>query len=176
MKRTILIVALLICLVCASIAMWNCLTISRPVGDTLASDSRNHGVHVRVHYHNYVDPAVLSFDLQEISGQNSMADVFRVFLQSAKALKSHEFQKVELEFRGDVRFMLEGAYFKKLGDEYDFQNPVYTMNTFTSHLYRPDGTKAFPEWTGGWLGVMTKEIEQFNEFHKQWYLAQSSAP
>ena len=58
----------------------------------------------------------------------------------------------------------------QLGGEYDFQNPVYTMRTFSSHLYRPDGTKAFPEWTGGWLGVMTKEMEQFNEFHQQWYL------
>jgi hypothetical protein len=176
MKRTLLIVALFICVACVSIATWNYLTISRPVEAALAIDSRNQGVQVRVHYHNYLDPTVLSFDLRDVSGQNSMADVFRVLLQSTKALREHDFLRVELEFRGDVRFVLEGPYFKKLGDEYDFQNPVFTMNTFTSHLYRPDGTKAFPEWTGGWLGVMTKEIEQFNEFHKQWYLAESSAP
>jgi hypothetical protein len=70
---------------------------------------------------------------------------------------------------------LEGTYFRQLGNELDFQNPVYTMRTFTSHLYQPNGSKAFPEWTGGLLGVMAKEIEQFNEFHKQWYMTELSS-
>ncbi|HXS94149.1 MAG TPA: hypothetical protein VN736_06050 [Candidatus Limnocylindrales bacterium] len=172
MKRTIIVLMLLV----GSIAGWNYITLSKPVDTTLGQDSRNHGIEVRVHYHNYISPSVLSFDLRSVSGDNSMADVFRVFLQSSKALREHEFEKVELQYRGDVRFFLEGKYFKQLGSEFDFQNPVYTMRTFTSHLYRPDGTKAFPEWTGGWLGVMTKELDQFSEFHKQWYLTISPTP
>jgi hypothetical protein len=156
-----------------SIAAWNYVTLSRPVDRVLGQDSRNHGIEVRVHYQNYVSPSVLSFDLRSVSGENSMADVFRVLLQSSKALREHEFETVELCYRGAVRFLLEGRYFKQIGDEFDFQNPVYTMRTFTSHVYRPDGTKAFSEWTGGWLGVMTKEMEQFNEFHQQWYLTGS---
>jgi hypothetical protein len=154
---------------------WNYFTVSRPVDTALALNSRNQGVQVRLHYQNYLNTSVLSFDLR-VSGHNSMADVFRVFLQSAKVLRSHDFQKVELRYRGDIRFLVEGTYFKQLGNEFDFQNPVYTMRTFTSHLYQPDGEKAFSEWTGGWLGVITKEMEQFDEFHKQWYLAALSAP
>ena len=157
-----------LCNVC--IGGWNYLTIMAPVESALAVDTRNEGVAIEVHYKNYINPSILSFDLREITGAKSSADVFRVYLKSAKALRSHEFQEVELLHQGDVRFILAGAYFQQLGGEYDFQNPVYTMRTFSSHLYRPDGTKAFPEWTGGWLGVMTKEMEQFNEFHQQWYL------
>ena len=176
MKRTILLLILLVGSAVGSIAAWNYLTLSRPVDAALGMDSRNSGIEITVHYQSYISPTVLSFDLRSLSGQNSMADVFRVLLQSAKALREHEFQRVELLYRGDVRFLLEGKYFKQLGDEFDVQNPVYTMRTFSSHLYRPDGTKAFPEWTGGWLGVMTKEMEQFNEFHKQWYLRGLTTP
>jgi hypothetical protein len=170
MKRIISFLVLLVVASFVCIAGWNYLTLAKPVETTLKMDSRNQGIEVKVHYQNYVNPSVLSFDLRSVSGQNSMVDVFRVLLQSCKALKEHEFQKVELEYRGDVRFVLEGGYFKQLGDDYDFQNPVYTMRTFTSHLYRPHGTEAFSESTGGWLAVMSEEIDQFKDFHKQWYL------
>jgi hypothetical protein len=149
MKRTPLIIIAFTAVGLICIGGWNYLTVVDPVESTLALDSRNHGIDVRVHYQNYLNASVLAFDLRSVSGESSMADVFRVFLQSSKALRSHEFQKVELQYRGDVRFLLEGAYFKRLGDEYDIQNPVYTMRTFTSHLYRPGGTRAFHEWTGG---------------------------
>ena len=29
---------------------------------------------------------------------------------------------------------------------------------------------AYPEWTGGLLGVAGKQIEDFNDFHMKWYL------
>jgi hypothetical protein len=175
MKRTILFLALFVGAGLGCVGAWNYVSLSRPVQSALGLDSRNQGIEVKVHYQSYVNPSRLCFDLRAVSGQNSMADVFRVLLQSSKALRSHEFQRVDLQYRGDVRFVLEGAYFKQLGDELDSQNPVYTMRTFTSHLYRPDGTKAFPEWTGGLLGVLAKEMEQFNEFHKLWYLTGLSA-
>jgi hypothetical protein len=34
----------------------------------------------------------------------------------------------------------------------------------------PDGSSAYPEWTGGWLGVASKQINDFNDFHSKWYL------
>jgi hypothetical protein len=33
----------------------------------------------------------------------------------------------------------------------------------------PDGSRAYPTWTGGLLGVAGKQVEQFGDFHKQWY-------
>lgn len=57
-----------------------------------------------------------------------------------------------------------------MGVEYGTQNPVYTMRTFPENLYRPDGTAAFGTWTGGLFGVLGKQMEDFIEFHKQWYV------
>lgn len=169
--RWIAVVALVVLL---SITALNYFAVKAPVDQVIDADVRNHGVRVWVHYRHFVDISGLVFDLRSISSENSMADVFRTFLQAAKGLRGSEFRAVVLSFRGTPKFLLEGSYFKKLGEEYDSQNPVYTMRTFASNLYRVDGSKAYPEWTGGWLGVLQKEMEQFNEFHKEWYLSELS--
>jgi len=55
------------------------------------------------------------------------------------------------------------------------QNPVYTMRTFPQNVYALDGSPAFETWSGGLLGVLGKQLEDFSEFHKQWYLNEISA-
>jgi hypothetical protein len=102
-----------------------------------------------------------------------MADVFRVFLQFARAEERRSFQTVELAFRGQSRFALSGQYFSKLGEEYGVQNPVYTMRTFTENLSKPDGSRAYPSWTGGLIGVAAKQMDQFNDFQRQWWVRDS---
>ena len=69
-----------------------------------------------------------------------------------------------------AKFVLEGDYFQTLGKEYGTQNPVYTMRTFPEKLYSPDGQRAFGRWSGGLLGIVGKQMEDFTEFHKQWYV------
>jgi len=54
--------------------------------------------------------------------------------------------------------------------EYESQNPVYTIRTFPENLYTIDGKNVYGEWTGGLLGVVTKQMEDFNDFHKKWYI------
>jgi hypothetical protein len=134
----------------------------------LAKDPRNRGVDVTAQYRS--DGSVLVFDLKAIAPTNSMADVFRVLLQFAEAERTQTFASVHLAFRGQPRFILHGDYFKKLGDEYSTQNPVYTMRTFTENVFRMDGSRAYPTWTGGLIGVVAKQTEQFGDFHKEWYL------
>jgi hypothetical protein len=140
------------------------------MNDVIKDDPRNDGVEVSVHFGNYVNPSVLVYDLKSISGTNSMADVFRVFLQFAEKVQSKKFDVVELSFRGKTKFKINGAFFQTLGKEYLWQNPVYTMRTFPENLMNPDGSRAYSEWTGGWLGVVVKQTEDFNDFHKKWYL------
>jgi hypothetical protein len=47
---------------------------------------------------------------------------------------------------------------------------VYTVRTFPENLLTPKGSRAYSEWTGGWLGVLGKQTEDFTDFHKKWYL------
>jgi hypothetical protein len=54
--------------------------------------------------------------------------------------------------------------------EYEYQNPIYTMRIFPENLYLPNGNRAFSSWSGGLLGVTKKQMEDFTEFHKRWYI------
>ena len=62
-----------------------------------------------------------------------------------------------------------------LGEEFGEQNPVYTIRTFPEHLSRPDGAQAFSTWTGGILGVLSKQMDDFNKFNKEWYIEDLSS-
>ena len=140
------------------------------MNEVIKQDSRNEGIEVSVHFENYTDSKTIVFDLQEVSDEKSMADVFRVFLQYASELEDRDLEQIKLASMGKVKFVLNGSDFKIIGQEYDSQNPIYTMRTFPEKLIKPDGSEAFSKWEGGLLGVATKQTEDFNSFHKQWYI------
>lgn len=168
-KRGVGAVGLLLLLL-ASVYGWNYLMLQSPMNEVAREDARNNGISVSAHYGYYIDPSTLVFDLRDVSMTNSKADVFRVLLQYAANMKSRRYERINLAFRGETKFILDGEYFQQLGQEYGAQNPVYTMRTFPSHLRRADGSEAYGTWTGGLLSVLGKEIEDFNDFHDQWYL------
>lgn len=168
-RRTRLTLLLLLALIPLVVYGWNYLTLQRKMNEVMKKDPRNRGVEVSVHYKTYVNPSVLVFDLRGIAGTNSKLDVTRVLLQFADSVKDEKFDKVELAFRGETKFLLDGEYFQRLGREYGIQNPIYTTNHLPENVKRPDGADAFPTWTGGWLGVASKQIQDFNDFHDQWY-------
>lgn len=71
---------------------------------------------------------------------------------------------------GKHKFYIDGEHFKKIGEEHEYQNPVYTLRTLPENIYTLDGKQAYPNWTGGVLGVMGKQMEDLNEFGKKWVL------
>jgi len=169
MKKFIWVIFLLITLG-SSLFAFSYFTVGKPLTDTLKAESRNIGIDINAHYKGYYQPSILVIDVEEVSGDKSAADVFRIFLQYASRIKDKTFKSIILSSKGKIKFMLEGDYFNQLGNEYGQQNPVYTMRTFTEHLHNPDGTKAFSTWTGGLLGVLKEQMEDFGEFHKKWYV------
>lgn len=160
-----------ICLVLGAIALWNYSSLYRPVTESLSDDPRNEGVEVIVHYQWFVNPNVIVFDLRSVSENNSPADVTRNLLQASKVLERRSFDHVLLSHRGTAKFILEGDFFKKLGTEYGVQNPMYTLRSLPENVLELDGTPAFGKWSGGWLGVTSKQIEDLNEFHREWFLS-----
>lgn len=143
--------------------------VNGPLQEVISNDPRNKGVEARAYYGD-ISQSTLIFDLRGVSENNSRADVFRVLLHYAKAMKEKRFESVQLAWRGKVKFVANGAYFQKLGEEFDSQNPVYTIRTFPENLRTPSGDRAFSEWTGGMLGVLKAQMDDFNHFHDQWYL------
>lgn len=168
-RRGRLTLLLPLVLIPLSVYGWNHLTLQRKMAEVLDNDPRNKGVEVSVHYKTYVNPSVLVYDLRAVAGTNSRLDVTRVLLQFAEQVKDRKFERVELSYRGETKFLLDGDYFQELGREYNFQNPVYTTNNMPENLRLPDGTRAYDTWTGGLLGVSLKQMQDFNDFHDRWY-------
>jgi hypothetical protein len=134
----------------------------------LQGDPRNSGIDITASYGS--GRSVLVLNLRSISGETSQGDVFRVLVQYAQAVKDRSFTKVMLQYRGEDRFMLKGDYFKTLGEEYEPHNSVRTMRTLPENVLLPDGSRAFGSWTGDWIRVVGKQMEDFGDFNKQWYL------
>lgn len=168
--RKFIYLAVGLSMITASIFSVNYWFVGAALSDAIESDSRNVGVEASAHYENYIFPSVLVFDLRKVSGTNSPADVFRIFLQFSFRVKDKSFERVQLAHNGIVKFQIRGDFFQKLGREFEQQNPIYTIRTFPENVHRPDGTPAFGTWTGGMLGVLSQQMKDFNKFHQEWYI------
>lgn len=160
-----------IVLLAGLIYAYNYFTLIQPTDKETASDSRNEGILMAVRYQHYIIPHTLVLDLRAVPDGKAPADVFRVLLQQASALKDKKFDTVLLAFRGrKTKFSLDGDYFNTLGMEFGEQNPIYTIRTFSENLLDHEGKNPYAKWEGGLLGVMGKQMEDFNDFHRKWYL------
>ncbi len=158
--------------VAAVVVIWavNRSMLGMPLADVIESDPRNTGIEMRAHYGHYVLPSILIVDLRAVRAESAPVDVFRVLLQFASRLQETEFAVVNLSFQGRTKFLLKGEYFRQLGSEYGRQNPVYTMRTFPESVYTENWERAFPSWSGGLIGVVGEQMDDFSEFHRQWYI------
>lgn len=158
-----------------AVASVNYVNLQRPLSQVLQEDSRNKGIEVFAHYKYFVVPGVLVYDLRAVQGTSSPIDVTRVLLQFAQRQQDRQFKSVELSYRGQDKFVLQGEYFRQLGHEYGKQNAAYTLRTLPEHVYRPDGKRAFGQWSGGLLGVLARQMEDFGSWHRAWYIDELAA-
>lgn len=145
----------------------------KPVADKVNSDERNSGIIYNVHYKNYIQPKVLIFNLKEVSGEKASVDVFRALLHTSVALKDKQFETIELSFKDNLKFTLKGDYFQKLGNEFEIQNSIYTLRTFPENLLDSEGKRVYGQWEGGMIGVLNKQMEDFQDFSHKWYINES---
>jgi hypothetical protein len=144
--------------------------VQRPIASELQEDARNGGFVLKGHYKLYMNPSVLVLDLRRVTSA-APVDLFRGIFQSAAAFAkaNRKFDRVILSRSGKEVFSMKGDDFHELGSEFTGgQNPIYLIRTLPAILYRPSGERAFGEWTGGWIGVIGKQMEDANQFGQQW--------
>ncbi len=93
-------------------------------------------------------------------------DVFRIFWQYSNELKTKSFDKIILSSKGQPKFYIRSSHFNQIGREYDMQNPIYIVRTFPENVYNINETKVFDSWIGGLLGVIARQMSDFNDFAK----------
>lgn len=170
--RYLVSATVLVAVIAGGVVAWNHMTLQAPMQAVIDDDPRNAGIEVRAHYKYHLMPGTLVYNLREVSLDKAPIDVFRVFLQFAAAMKGEQFESVELAFRGETKFVLDGAAFRELGQDYGTQNPMYTVRTLPEKLRTPDGRPAFERWEGGALGVLGAQMDDFEEFQRRWYLGE----
>lgn len=137
-----------------------------PVSDRLSEDERNEVVDLSVRYRFYMNPNSIAISLDKCS-EVAPVDVLRALLQTAEALQDRKYSRVELHNGYTHKFSLDGEYFQQLGEEYDYQNPVYTARTLPEKLREPDGTQAYRSLGGG-LSGLGDQMENFSQFTLDW--------
>lgn len=158
----------LIVIIPVAIYGFNYFNLQKPLSDYMGSDNRNSGIKVTVHFQNYIDTSKVVFDIDSIQNSSKM-DVFRVLLNFSALKKQSDYSEIILSYKGKPKFIVPGEYFKQLGIEFGTQNPIYTIRTFPEHIENLDGSNPYEKWTGGLLGVLQKQMEDFNDFHRRWY-------
>jgi len=153
-----------------AIPLANWALVDLPVQSALSSDERNSSISIHAYHRLGMIPGSIVVDLWNVEGNASMADVTRALFTTADALKDRNYERVYLAFRGEHRFFVSGQYFHGLGSTYAYENPVYLMRTLPENVYRLDGHQAYGSWTGGMLGVLGRQMEDLNQFHREWYL------
>lgn len=121
-----------------------------------------------------VSPSKVVLDVRSVEGTQSMAGMDRMLLKAAEGLKDSEYGVVVLAYRGEPKLLMDGAFFQELGVTRQTQNPIYTMRTMQEHIQNLDGSPAFGQWSGGWLGVLGKQLEDHGEFHRRWWMQAAS--
>ena len=153
--------------VVGAVVIYN-LTVWLPVTTRLGDDSRNKGLGIAAYRTGLLHPSNITLDIRRADGVAPI-DIFRALFQSAEALKEREFGKVTLSRGGKAVFVLEGEYFQDMGHAYAAgENPLYMMRTLPENLYEPDGSPAYGTWTGGWLGVFGRQMDDANDFAGDW--------
>jgi hypothetical protein len=159
-------------IVASVVVVWtlNYTLVGRPVAAVVDADPRNSGYSLSAHYRYYLDMTTLVLDLRDIRSA-APVDLFRAIFQSAEALHraGRSFDRIILARAGTSVFLLTGEAFGSLGAEFGAgQNPVYLIRTLPEKLHRPTGEPAFGRWEGGWLGVLSKQMDDANEAAKRW--------
>jgi len=140
-----------------------------PAREVLAEDSRNSVAKIAVYHRWGVSPRTIVLDLRSVNDDAAAIDIDRMVFQIAERFHDRTYDKVILAFRGEPKFRLDGAYFRRIGSEYAWQNPIVLVRTLPENVEALDGGRAFSEWSGGLLGVVSRQLEDHNSMHQQWY-------
>lgn len=140
----------------------NLFLLQEPVNDILKENKAFAGMEVSAHYQYYVIPGVVVYDLEGLTVRQTPLDVQTALLEFAKKVKEKRYRRVDLAYRGETKFSIDGASFMKLGQEYAKSNFDYVLYKLPG-LFRGEGGTPVK------APANSTERDALLEFHRQWY-------
>jgi hypothetical protein len=144
----------------------NLFLLQEPVNDILKQNAAFEGMKVSAHYQYYIIPGVVVYDLEGLSVRQTPIDVQTALLEFAKKVKEKRYSRVDLAYRGETKFSIDGASFMKLGQEYANRNFDYVLYKFP-RLFRAD--EGAPAKSPANSPAQGTERDALLDFHRQWY-------
>lgn len=137
----------------------NFLFLQQPMNEILQNNTAFKGMSVSAHYEYWIVPGVIVYDLKGLGDSSTPLQVHTAFLEYAKAMKDHEFERVVLRWRGRERFSLDGPTFQKAGLEYAKRNFGFVLFDLP-RLFQPLSPGEPPD---------TADADALMDFHRRWY-------
>lgn len=126
-------------------------------------------VEARVSYAGLFGTDTVVFDLRDGGSSGARRiDPIHLLMQFSSKLNLYSVDRVVLARNGNKRFYIASADLRPLANSYDNGGRAWAFNNLPATVHRVDGTRAYSEWTGGWLGVLQKQSEDLNRFITEW--------
>lgn len=154
----------------AALAIYN-LSVTVPASSDLSEDGRASGYSMVVYRTWLVHPTDITVDLRDVSTA-ARIDLFRGLRLAAEGLGDREFGQVTLARGGKPVFVMSGDDFAAYGR---YGTSLAAVQSLPEQMHLPSGEQAFGEWTGGWLGVMGRQLEDVNVMAEEWASGQTSS-
>jgi predicted nucleic acid-binding Zn ribbon protein len=138
----------------------NTFLLQEPMNQVLKENSAFNGMHVRAHYEYWIVPGVVVYDLRDLSVRQTPIDVHTAFLEFAQKLRDRKYTRVQLSYRGNTKFEIDGASFRQLGNEYAKRNFDYVLYKFPQ-LFRPTQPSQ--------INKIDSARDALVQFHREWY-------
>jgi hypothetical protein len=138
----------------------NLFLLQEPVNDILRENAAFRGMKVSAHYEYWVVPGVVVYDLRGLSFRQTPIDVHTAFLEFAGKLKEKRYKRVDLSWRGETKFSIDGRSFAHLGEQYAKRNFDYVLYSFPQLFSTADGKQ---------VEVSSSGRDALLDFHRRWY-------
>ena len=126
-------------------------------------------VTAKVSYSGLIGTNTVIFDLREGGSVSARRiDPVHLLMQFSDKLNLYTVNRVILARNGQNRFYISGSDLRQLSDSYAGGGRIWAFNNLPARVRRMDGSRAFGEWTGGWLGVLQKQTVDLDAFITEW--------
>jgi len=126
-------------------------------------------VTAHVSYSGFFSTDTVVFDLRGGSSASARRiDPVHLLMQFADKLNLDSVNRIVLARNGQERFYITGSDLRTLADSYGGGGRIWAFNNLPASVRRMDETRAYAEWSGGWLGVLNKQAEDLDEFIEEW--------
>ena len=137
----------------------NIFLLQEPMNDVLRQSAAFQGMEVSAHYEYWVVPGVVVYDLRQLGIRQTPIDVHTAFLEFAKKLRAKRYSRVDVSYRGTTKFQIDGASFRRLGDEYAKRNFDFVLYRFPRLFHSVGAQPPFSP----------SDRDALVQFHKHWY-------